>query len=302
MILQRKHIGAVLLAGALGIPAAQAQTVVGGQSDLWLAGMPDGSTASAGDVAPDQSPVQVLGVAFSAGDALSFSATGCVHHTPDINLCNGPDGGGPFAHQGAINNISNLVTNLNAVIGVFLTDSIPTAMPAPATLSFTGNDVDYLTIAPELQQSFFIGDGLTSTGVTQQVIVPADATRLFLGTHDGFGWFNNVGEHVVTVTVTPGVDSDSDGVVDAVDNCVLSANPDQTDSNADGYGNACDADLNDDCIVNATDLGLLRTVFFTADADADFTGDGIVNASDLGVMRATFFTPPGPSGLTTTCD
>ncbi len=276
--------------------------MVGGQSDLWLAGMPDGSTASGGDIAPDHSPVLLEGVAFSAGDALSFSATGCVHHTPDISLCNGPDGGGPFAHQGAINNISNLVTNLNAVIGVFLTDSIPTATPPPATLSFIGDEVDYLTIAPELQQSFFIGDGLTSTGVAQQVVVPAGATRLFLGTHDGFGWFNNVGEHVVTVTVTPGMDSDSDGIADAVDNCIVSANPDQRDSNADGYGNACDADLNDDCIVNATDLGLLRTVFFTADEDADFTGDGIVNASDLGVMRATFFTPPGPSGLTTTCD
>ena len=29
------------------------------------------------------------------------------------------------------------------------------------------------------------------------------------------------------------------------------ANPDQRDTNGDGFGNACDADLNNDNIVNA---------------------------------------------------
>jgi hypothetical protein len=36
-------------------------------------------------------------------------------------------------------------------------------------------------------------------------MAPAGATRLFLGTMDGFGWFNNVGSLTVTVaTTTPG--------------------------------------------------------------------------------------------------
>lgn len=36
-----------------------------------------------------------------------------------------------------------------------------------------------------------------------------------------------------------GADTDGDAVVDALDNCPLLANPDQLDSNSDGYGDAC---------------------------------------------------------------
>lgn len=80
-----------------------------------------------------------------------------------------------------------------------------------------------------------------------------------------------------------------------IDNCSSVGNPDQRDTNEDGFGNVCDADLNGDLIVNVTDLGLLRTVFFTADSDGDFNGDGIVNVIDLGILRQAFFDPPGPS-------
>jgi len=92
-------------------------------------------------------------------------------------------------------------------------------------------------------------------------------------------------------------DSDSDGVDDNLDNCTLAANADQRDSNDDGFGNACDPDLDNNGIVNAIDLGLFKSVFFTPDADADFDGNGIVNAIDLGIFKASFFQPPGPSGV-----
>ena len=90
-----------------------------------------------------------------------------------------------------------------------------------------------------------------------------------------------------------------DFVNDNVDNCIDAANPTQTDSNGDGFGNACDADLNGDCIVNPIDLGLFRAVFFSSDADADFNGDGVVNPIDLGILRSQFFQAPGPSGVPT---
>ncbi|MFK7888139.1 MAG: hypothetical protein AB8G16_14865 [Gammaproteobacteria bacterium] len=94
-------------------------------------------------------------------------------------------------------------------------------------------------------------------------------------------------------------DTDGDGVADALDNCTAVANPDQRDTNGDGFGNACDADLNNDCIVNVVDLGLLRSVFFTADEDADLNGDNVVNVIDLGLLRSGFFNAPGPA--TETC-
>jgi hypothetical protein len=52
-----------------------------------------------------------------------------------------------------------------------------------------------------LKQPFFIGDGLTGTGTgaVQDFIVPSGATRLFLGTMDAFGWFDNSGQFTVTV-------------------------------------------------------------------------------------------------------
>ena len=93
------------------------------------------------------------------------------------------------------------------------------------------------------------------------------------------------------------VDTDGDGVTDSADNCTLVANADQRDTNGDGFGNVCDADLNNDGIVNVVDLGQLRAVFFTANADADFNGDGVVNVVDLGILRSGFFLPPGPSGV-----
>ncbi len=97
-------------------------------------------------------------------------------------------------------------------------------------------------------------------------------------------------------------DADGDGIDDGVDNCLGLANADQRDTDGDGYGNLCDADLNNDCTVNFIDLGVLRTVFFTGDADADFDGNGTVNFIDLGILRTLFFGTPGPSGQGGICD
>lgn len=97
------------------------------------------------------------------------------------------------------------------------------------------------------------------------------------------------------------VDEDADGVADVIDNCLFAANPDQVDSDGDGIGNVCDADLNNDCVVNAIDLGLLKSVFNTDDAKADFNGDGLVDLQDLDLMNTLYFRRPGPTGQQTPC-
>ena len=48
----------------------------------------------------------------------------------------------------------------------------------------------------------------------------------------------------------PCTDADGDGIPDAGDNCTEVANPTQCDTNDDGYGNACDADIDNSGIVN----------------------------------------------------
>src|SRR5262245_49267494 len=74
-VLVRTLIAAAVALGLTASANASTITIVPGTSDPWLAGMPNGSTASLLDIAPAQSPVQVL-LAFLPGDALRFSATG----------------------------------------------------------------------------------------------------------------------------------------------------------------------------------------------------------------------------------
>ena len=101
---------------------------------------------------------------------------------------------------------------------------------------------------------------------------------------------------VDTNTVDPGLtDIDNDTIFDHLDNCTLIPNPNQRDTDNDGYGNACDPDFDNNMIVNASDLAYFQTVTFTADPDADLTGDGIVNAADLATLKNFFFKSPGPS-------
>ena len=113
--------------------------------------------------------------------------------------------------------------------------------------------------------------------------------------------FADGGRGVILIEDETATDSDGDGVGDDGDNCIAAANANQRDTDGDNIGNACDADLNNDCVVNFIDLGLLRAVFFTDDANADFDGDGVVNFIDLGQLRSQFFGAPGPSGLANAC-
>lgn len=106
--------------------------------------------------------------------------------------------------------------------------------------------------------------------------------------------FNNMG--FTAIPCFESEDSDGDGVSDSGDNCVYRANADQRDTDGDGYGNFCDADLNNDTQTNAADLGILKASFFQAgDLDADLNGDNVVNATDLGIFKSLFFELPGPS-------
>jgi hypothetical protein len=72
--------------------------------------------------------------------------------------------------------------------GVFLTDDEPTAL-APASLDFSSTAIgrSFSELSPLLQQTFYIGDGLTDEGAgsVQTFWVPDGATRLFLGIVDG---------------------------------------------------------------------------------------------------------------------
>ena len=146
-------------------------------------------------------------------------------------------------------------------------------------------------------------NGFVATGANKN---PAHAGDLNADGIDdlvaGTGGFGSAARAYVLFGRSAAADTDADGVVDAQDNCTEVANPGQQDADADNIGNACDTDLNNNCLVTTSDLGLLKAVFFTTDPVADFDSSGFVNAQDLGIMKLYFASPPGPSGLPNDCD
>jgi hypothetical protein len=93
----------------------------------------------------------------------------------------------------------------------------------------------------------------------------------------------------VEFIVGPVADGDSDGVADAADNCPTVANPDQTDSNGNGLGDACDGvsptDTDGDGVPNATDN--CPTIANPDQADVDNDGQGDVCDSSQTGCRST---------------
>jgi len=193
-----------LLALTLSTPAFAGPIVVAGTSDPWLAGMAAGTRASLVDFAPSETPVQVSELSLTGGQILTFSVTGGVMNHPGCPLvCDGPDGDWLVPHyEGAEHGFSSVIAPLNSLVGVFLGDLAPHLSASPADLDFRldGVGLDFTTLAPALRQVFFIGDGLTRWSTIQHFIVPDGATRLYLGTMDGFEWNNNSGAFIVDVT------------------------------------------------------------------------------------------------------
>ncbi len=105
-------------------------------------------------------------------------------------------------------------------------------------------------------------------------------------------------------------DSDGDGVPDASDNCIYVPNPDQRDTDGDGFGNLCDADVNNDGRVTSSwgvtfppsqrgdvELILLTIAAGAYDANHDLNGDGVVDDLDASLATMMLYLPLGPSGL-----
>jgi len=107
----------------------------------------------------------------------------------------------------------------------------------------------------------------------------------------------NGGVDTITFIITAG-ESDPVG-----DNCVGVSNPDQRDTDGDGFGNYCDPDLNNDGVVNFADLAAFKKIFglgiISGDMSdhADFNGSGQVDYDDLDILRAYFGKAPGASGV-----
>ncbi len=103
-------------------------------------------------------------------------------------------------------------------------------------------------------------------------------------------------------------DRDGDQVGDADDNCLHLPNADQRDTDEDGFGNVCDADVDGDGLVTtsfgrifpSSSRGDVEWIALTAqngpyDPDHDLDGDGVVDERDVAIAQISLFRPPGPS-------
>lgn len=86
-------------------------------------------------------------------------------------------------------------------------------------------------------------------------------------------------------------DSDGDGVPDGADNAYLVPNPDQKDEDGDGWGDAGDCDIDNDGVVNRSDLAALMQAFGSVAADGNFAGgydynhDNKVDFADFALLK-----------------
>jgi len=190
--------------GSAGVNAQTFPLTVPGTTNIWYAGSPS-------SVVPPTSNCTVSGI---RGDGTKPPYVNIPAGTASMQfnvVGTGPSGVG--ATPGTTSDgIGGQVTSINAaagmsgisvprmipLVGVFLDDSDPNGQVPPATLTYgTGagqTPLDQASYSPLLRQVFFIGDGYTSiyqqpySGTQQTFVVPAGATRLFVGFPDGAGY------------------------------------------------------------------------------------------------------------------
>lgn len=207
-----------------------------------------------------------------------------------------------------------------------------TFVPRSLASDFVSTNGRSFTFPPEYGQSL-IADlvHLGVAGVTGHVYEPAlsgvprpqillpsyaagvRAVEAFYRSIPYLGWMNiYVGDPLMTVAhplERPRGDRDRDGIADETDNCIEVPNPDQRDTNADGFGNLCDADVNGDGLVT-TSWGIVYPLSKRGDIEwiamasqngpydpnFDLDGDGEIDSDDLSIAHMSLFMAPGPSG------
>ena len=96
------------------------------------------------------------------------------------------------------------------------------------------------------------------------------------------------GDLDIKTLVMTSPDTDRDGIVNVLDNCPLTFNPDQKDSNGNGIGDACEGDLDHDGDIDQDDINLLlakRNMPASGPHDPmDLDGDGRITALDARIL------------------
>jgi len=180
-------------------PAVGATVIVPGNANIFGAGHAAPPTLPSGDAG-----ILPPSISLGSGDIFTFSATGSITYNGGGTYYGAEGGGGGGGtHYDSIGGISGIEhgTQFMFLIGVF-TDGTEPSGSGPSIVDFSLDSFD--TVSPQLNQTFFIGDGLTGTGTgsVQNFDVPLGATRLFLGFADR-PYIDNIGTLTVTANQVP---------------------------------------------------------------------------------------------------
>lgn len=200
---------------------------VSGSDAIFLAGRTDITIPPLGTVDPDfplerhdtvgnnfQPETFPPSIAVSPGDTFQVTdASGGISFTDVLfPVSVGPEGVPLLTlNLDSVGGISGYQGRQGALTGVFLDDAVPANAPAPSSLNFTpfGLGRNFASLAPELGQVFFIGDGQTDGGLLQEFIAPVGSTRLFLGVPDSFlfadvpgAYEDNQGSYQITLNLS----------------------------------------------------------------------------------------------------
>ena len=214
MLARATLLGMAILAMAASAASA-APTTVAATAEIYSAGSTTGVTAPPSIALPGGT-VSVQFTNVTGSISCTVSTEGCISLDNGSHY-NNPDGAGAFpvyssnSGAGSISGIK--APDAGYLVGLFVAAGGP-AGAAPTALDFTtGAGTGFTSLSPLLDQTFFIGDGLTGngSGSLQTFQVPTGATALYLGISDACGYngapscYNdNLGSFSVTASLQSG--------------------------------------------------------------------------------------------------
>lgn len=186
----------IAVISCLILPLAASATIntytVSAMDNIFGAGLSTPPAPGGGGAGTLPLQIAVTGSAYQF-QYLSGTVTPDTSHNYSLDA-NGNPGFTDITYPGSIS--AYYSDNQFGLVGVFL-GSGGQSGPAPSTIDFTstGIGVNFTTLAPQIGQLFFIGDGSNSSNQTQTFDVPAGATQLYLGFADGVNFNGPVGQY-----------------------------------------------------------------------------------------------------------
>ncbi len=184
----------IIAASAFLLPAVASASVftVAATDNIYGAGLSTPPAPGGGGAGTLPVGISVTGSAYQFQYLSGFVSPDSTKYSVDANGVIGQNT--DITYNGGLS--ASISDNGFSLVGVFLGSSgQPVSAPSALDFSTGALGVNFTSLAPQIGQVFFIGDGTNSSNQTQTFYVPAGATELYLGFADGFNFVAPVGQY-----------------------------------------------------------------------------------------------------------